>query len=138
MLPKVRIRACRYAACFDNRATSRRTKLQYTPLLRTSTCVGPSSQTRPACSTTIRSKLRKLDRRCAIAMTVRPPVKRTVCYAIHVRAVKKGYVLWNDGDGGPQALLGHPSNVSTSDQNAPALHIVETLQQHEEGRFATA
>src|SRR5947209_3879740 len=77
MLPKVRIRACRYAACFDNRATSRRTKLQSTPLLRTSTCGGPSSQTRPACSTTIRSKLRKLDSRCAIAMTVRPPIKRS-------------------------------------------------------------
>ena len=62
----------------------------------------------------------------------------TVADVLHDRAVKKGYVLWNDGDGGPQALLGHPSNVSTSDQNAPALHIVETLQQHEEGRFATA
>jgi hypothetical protein len=28
--------------------------------------------------------------------------------------------------------------VVTSEQNAPALHIVETLQQHEEGRLAAA
>src|SRR2546430_12697313 len=62
----------------------------------------------------------------------------TVADVLHDRAVKQGYVLWNDGDGGPQALLGHPCNVLTPQQNAPALHVVETLQQHEEGRLAAA
>src|SRR6266498_886137 len=61
----------------------------------------------------------------------------TVADVLHDRAVKQGYVLWNDGDGGPQALLGHPRKVLTPKHNAPALHIVETLQQHEEGRFAS-
>src|SRR5207302_10502375 len=62
----------------------------------------------------------------------------TVADVLHDRAMKYGYVLWNDGDGGPQALLGHPCNVLTPHQNAPALHIVKTLEQHEEGRFAGA
>src|SRR5260370_31302259 len=61
---------------WPSRATSRCIKLQ-TPLLRTSICGDPSSQTCPDCSTTIRSTLRKVDSRCAIAMTVRLPIKRS-------------------------------------------------------------
>src|SRR5258708_33371274 len=65
-------------------------------------------------------------------------VRPTVADVLHDRAMQHGYVLWHDGHGGPQALLGHPCNVLTPKQNAPALHIVETLQQQEEGRLAAA
>src|SRR5207244_11407405 len=56
----------------------------------------------------------------------------------HDRAVKQGYVLRNDRDGGPQALLRHPGNVLAANQDAPPMHIVEALQQREERRFSAA
>src|SRR6266478_8924175 len=65
-------------------------------------------------------------------------VRPTVADVLHDRAVKQGYVLGNDGDSGAQALLGDPRNVLAAEQNAAALHIIETLQQDEQGRFAAA
>src|SRR2546427_894613 len=65
-------------------------------------------------------------------------VRPTIADVLHDRAVKQGYVLRNDGDGGAQALLGDPRNVLAAEQNAPPLQVVETLQQHEQGRLAAA
>src|SRR5260370_885125 len=69
-----------------------------------------------------------------MAMTVRP----TIADVLHDRAVKQRYVLRNNGDGGAQALLGYPRDILAAEQNAAALHIIETLQQHEQGRLAAA
>src|SRR2546423_521964 len=65
-------------------------------------------------------------------------LRPTIADVLHDRAVKQGYVLRNDGDGGPQALLRHPRDVLAAEQSAPALHIVKTLQQREKRGLAAA
>src|SRR5262249_60885843 len=64
-------------------------------------------------------------------------VRPTVADVLHDRAVKQRNVLRNEGNSGAQALLRDPGDVLAAEQNAPALHVVETLQQHEQGRLAT-
>src|SRR5258708_12082127 len=65
-------------------------------------------------------------------------VRPTIADVLHDRAVKQRYVLRNNGDGGAQALLGYPRDILAAEQNAATLHIIETMQQHEQGRLATA
>src|SRR5260370_25771845 len=65
-------------------------------------------------------------------------VRPTIQDVLHDRAVKQRYVLRNNGDGGAQALLGYPRDILAAEHNAAALHIIETLQQHEQGRLAAA
>ena len=52
--------------------------------------------------------------------------------------MEQGHVLGNDRDRGPQALLSDPCDILPGQQNAPALHVVETLQQNEQCGFAAA
>src|SRR5262249_43073943 len=64
-------------------------------------------------------------------------IRPAIADVLHDGAVEQGYILRNHGDGGPQALLGHPCDVLASEQNAPALDVVETLQQNKKQGFAT-
>ena len=56
----------------------------------------------------------------------------------HHRAMKHRNVLRHDADGLAQALLGHARDILAVDQDASGLHVVEALQQREQGRFAAA
>ena len=47
------------------------------PCFAPTSAAGPPRGLVPDCSTTMRSKLRKLDSRCAIAITVRPHIRRS-------------------------------------------------------------
>src|SRR4029453_11589181 len=63
-------------------------------------------------------------------------LRPTIADVLHDRAVEQRDVLRNDGNAGAQALLPHARNILAGDENAPALQVVETLQQDEESRFA--
>src|SRR5262249_52737597 len=64
-------------------------------------------------------------------------IRPTIADVLHDRAVKQRNVLRNEGNRGAQALLRDPGDVLAAEQNAPALQVVETLQQDEQGRLAT-
>ena len=65
-------------------------------------------------------------------------VRPAIADVLHDRAVEQGDVLRNDCNRCPQALLRHPGDVLAADQDAPALHIIEALQQRKERRFSAA
>src|SRR5258708_36341740 len=54
---------------------------------------------------------------------------------LHERPMEQRYILWNCGDGGPQALLGHTTNVLAGQHNAPSLLVVQSLQYNEDREF---
>src|SRR5262245_66592491 len=64
-------------------------------------------------------------------------VRPAIADVLHDRAVKQRNILRNEGNRGAQALLRDPGDVLAAEQNASALQVVETLQQDEQGRFAT-
>src|SRR5262249_723073 len=57
---------------------------------------------------------------------------------LHERAMEHRNILRHDGDRGTKALLSDPDDVLSVEQNLSTLHIVEALQQREQGRLAAA
>jgi hypothetical protein len=52
--------------------------------------------------------------------------------------VQQRNVLWYEGDGAAQTLLGDVGDVLTVDQDASAIDVVETLKYRQRGRLAAA
>ena len=65
-------------------------------------------------------------------------IRPAVADVLHDRAVEQRDVLRHDRDRLAQAVLRDARDVLAVDQDAPALHVVEALQQREQRRFAGA
>ena len=65
-------------------------------------------------------------------------VRPAVADVFQDRAMEQRDVLRHHRNRGAQALLRHPGNVLAVDADAPALHVIEALQQREQGRLAAA
>ena len=61
-----------------------------------------------------------------------------VADVLHQRAMEQRDVLRHDGDGLAQALLRHPRDVLSVDQDAARLDVIEALHQGEERGLAAA
>ncbi len=65
-------------------------------------------------------------------------VRTAVADVLDQRTVEKADVLRDDGDGRAQTFLRDHRDILTIDQDAPRLHVVHTLHQSQQSRFAAA